>query len=170
MKVAILAASALFVGFAAFAHTSKGPLPSFSATALTGQTVTRDDLIGQRTVLIMTPSREAAEDTRQWAHKLRKTLDTTKVRVRDVIAVNLPFFISEQYAVSRARDQIPSRYYKQTWLTGGSKLETALGIPTDSEQAFVFVLDARGRVVARVKGGPTPARVHQIESAIKTSE
>ena len=144
------------------------PIPSFEATALSGEKVTDAKLIGQPTILIVTPSKGAAADTRKWAQALREHLDEKSIRIRDVLAIDLPFFMSEADAIGRAKEKIPARYYDQTWILAETTLETALGIPTDSKSAFVLVLDAQGQIVARVSGAPTEQRVSQIESAVQT--
>lgn len=144
-------------------------IPKFEATSLTGQHVTEEQLLGQPTILIVTPSRDAAAQTRAWANALRSRIDPTKVRVRDVIALDLPFFMSERDALGRAKAKIPQRYHDQTWLSGQKVLENALGIPTDSPKAFVLALDANGRVVQRVSGAPTDADVEKILSAMPSS-
>ncbi|WP_167784590.1 TlpA family protein disulfide reductase [Ramlibacter rhizophilus] len=143
------------------------PVPSFKATVLTGEVVTEQKLLGQPTVLIVTPSRDAAQETRQWVQALRKNIQPGKVRVRDVLALDLPFFISEQDALSRARQKIPDRYHDQTWLMNEGPLEEAFSIPASSEDAFVLVLDSQGQVVARAKGQPTQANLQQIQDAVR---
>lgn len=161
----------IFVAFVlaslASASSAQSTLPSFEATALTGQTVTEEKLIGQPSVLIVTPSRGAAEQTREWAQALRKNINQDKVRVRDVLALDLPFFISESDAIGRAKEKIPKQYHDQTWLLNESSLEQALNIPPSSEDAFVLVLNAEGKVVARVKGQPTKRTINEIESAVE---
>lgn len=142
-------------------------IPSFSATALTGQAISKADLVGEPTVLILTPSKKAATDTRLWAKELRQSLDH-KVRVRDVLAIDLPFFMSESDALGRAKKKIPARYYDQTWLMSSETLESALAVPVSSPEAFVFVLDRQGNVVARVSGNPTDVRVGEIQSALRS--
>lgn len=74
---------------------------------------------------------------------------------KDVLAIDLPFFMSESDAIGRAKQQIPARYYDQTWMLQGSELEMALGVPPGSPKAFVFVLNTEGKIVARVEGDPT---------------
>lgn len=150
------------------AHAS--PIPEFEATALNGERVRSSQLIGQPTILLVTPSKGggAAQDTREWGEQLPKLIDTSKWRVRAVLAIDLPFFMDERDALSAARDKIPPRYHDQTWLTGGTKLEHALGIPTDSDQAFVLVLDAAGEPVVQVSGAPTQRRLRAIEAAAKS--
>ena len=142
-------------------------VPSFEATALTHQKVTAQQLIGRPTILIVTPTKAAAEDTRQWAVALRNSLNERSVRVRDVLAIDLPFFMSESDAIGRAREKIPARYHDQTWLLAEPSLEKALGIPTDSSSAFIFVLDAQARVVTRVQGDPIRERVEEVVSAVR---
>lgn len=165
----LLAFATFLIAHAAHATLSGSPIPAFEATSLTGKTVSSQQLIGQPTILIVTPSKDAAADTRMWAEALRKNLDQKTIRIRDVIAVDLPFFMSERDAIGRAKDKIPARYYDQTWLTSGTKFETALDIPTGSDSAFVFVLDSQGKILARVEGEPTAQRVDEIKSAVQNT-
>jgi hypothetical protein len=141
-------------------------LPSIEATTLTGETVTGKNLLGQPAILIVTPSRDAAEETRQWVQALRKNLDPSEVKVRDVLALDLPFFISEQEALDRARQKIPQKYHDQTWLLAESALEQALNVPDSSEEAYVFALNPQGQVVARVRGSPTTSKIDEIQKAV----
>lgn len=155
----------LALGAPAFA--APGVLSKFDATSLTGEKVTEDKLLGQPTVLIVTPSRDAAEETRKWAQALMGRIDPGKVRVRDVIALDLPFFMSESDALGRARDKIPQRYHDMTWLSNEPTIERAFDIPRSSGEAFVLVLGADGQVRARVTGAPTGSRVDEIVSAVQ---
>ena len=154
-------------GAGAFAQTAASPIPSFKATSLSGKTVSSDKLIGQPTILIVTPSKDAAKDTRQWVNTLRKNIDQKAYRIRDVLAIDLPFFMSEADAIGRAKEKIPKRYYDQTWIFAETDLEKALDIPTDSHKAFVLVLDAQGKVAARVEGAPNEAKMSELQSALR---
>lgn len=150
------------------AQTTGSPIPSFTATALSGEKVASAKLIGQPTILIVTPSKDAAGDTRMWAKALRKNIDQNKVRIRDVLAIDLPFFISESDAIGRAKAKIPARYYDQAWLFAEADLEKALGIPVDSHKAFLIVLDSQGKIVARVEGEPNDARIDEVQAAVQS--
>lgn len=155
-------------GAAAAAPASdRSPIPAFEATSLTGRTIHRDDLIGQTTVLIVTPGRDAAASTRAWAKALREAFQG-KVRLRDVLAVDLPFFMDESDAIGRAKKKIPQAYHDQTWLTSKDTLASALGVDASARQARVFVLDAQGRVVREVDGDPTPERLDQLQAAVRS--
>jgi hypothetical protein len=161
---------ALLAPAAAWSQMANSPIPHFMATALTGEKVSAAQLIGQPTILIVTPSKEAAKDTRLWAEALRKNIDQSAVRIRDVLAIDLPFFMSEEDAISRAKEKIPARYQDQTWILNESTLESALNIPRDSAKAFVFVLDAQGKVIARVEGEPNDATLIEVEKAVRSTK
>ncbi len=47
-------------------------------------------------------------------------------------------------------------------------LEKTQGIPTNSHKAFVIVLNSAGKIVARVEGDPSEARVNEVQSALKS--
>ncbi len=129
MKKSITLALALLAPVGAWSQLSSSPIPDFTATALTGKKVSAAQLIGQPTILIVTPSKAAAEDTRQWANALRENLDQKSIRIRDVLAIDLPFFMSEADAIGIAKEKIPARYHDQTWILAETRLETALNIP-----------------------------------------
>ena len=166
--IAGIALAALsFTGAAAAAPGSPtSPIPAFEATSLTGKSIHRSDLLGQPTVLIVTPGRNAGAPTRAWVKALRSELGKG-ARMRDLIAVDLPFFMDERDAISRAKAKIPKRYYDQTWLTSKDTLTTALGVGSDAAHAQVFVLDAQGRVAAHVRGDPTDEHLDQLRSALR---
>lgn len=159
----LIALAAVPAGIAA---QDTGALPQFDATVLTGERVTEQKLLGQPTVLIVTPSREAAEETRAWAKSLEGRVDLGQVRVRDVLAIDLPFFISESDALEKARERIPKEYHDMTWLTSEQTLESALNIPPSSEDPTVLVLGPQGQVMSRVSGGATQARIEQVMQGI----
>ena len=170
MKVLATVLLALLAPALVRAQPSSSPIPSFTATALTGEKVSSAKLIGQPTILIVTPSKDAAEDTRLWVKALRKNIDQKAIRIRDVLAIDLPFFMSESDAIGRAKKKIPARYFDQTWIFAEQDLENALGIPTNSHKAFVIVLDSAGQVLARVEGEPTAARIDQVQSAVLSTK
>ena len=168
MKVSVAFLLAVLAPAAAWSQLASSKIPSFTATALTGEKVSSAALIGQPTILIVTPSKDAAEDTRLWVKALRKNIDEKAIRIRDVLAIDLPFFMSESDAIGRAKEKIPARYFDQTWILAKPVLENALGIPADSHKAFVLVLDSAGQVLARVEGDPTEARIDQVQAAVRS--
>jgi peroxiredoxin len=170
VKTVITLMLALLSPVNAWAQLSNSPIPDFTATTLTGEKVSAGQLIGQPTILIVTPSTDAAKHTRLWANALRKNIDQTRVRIRDVLAIDLPFFMSEEDAIGRAKEVIEERYQDQTWILSESRLESALNIPRDSAKAFVFVLDTQGKVIARVEGAPNQAKLSEVEMAARSTQ
>lgn len=160
----IVGVASLLAALAPGIH-AQNKLTAFTATALTGETVTERQLLGRPFILIVTPSKAAAADTRLWVQALRKNLDTRKIVIRDIVAVDLPFFMSEQEALRQAREKIPQQYHDQTYLLAEGDLETSLYIPPSSKDAYVFVCNAQGQVMARVSGQPTEASVRAVETA-----
>lgn len=152
----------------AAAQMQNSPIPSFDATTLTGKSVNSDQLVGQPNLLIITPSKGAAGSTREWVEALNKSqISVEKLFIRDVICIDLPFFIGIDDAISKAKDQVPPHYHDQTWLLDSNQLEKALDIPIKSNQAFILVLDETAEIVARVSGKITDKRINQVETAVQ---
>lgn len=87
-----------------------------------------------------------------------------------MLAIDLPFFMSEEDAIDRAEVKILARYHDQTWILSELNLESALNIPRDSAKAFVFVLDAQGKVIARVEGESNDAKLSEVEKAVRSTK
>jgi predicted transcriptional regulator len=151
-----------------FAIAGDGPWPSFTATTLSSEKVHSDKLLGQPTLLILTPSRNAAESTREWVNALRSKIDQSKYLVRDVIAIDLPFFMSEEDAIGLAKDKVSTRYHDQTWILNSQIIEDALGVVSDSDEAVIVVLDKNGNLVSQVHGMVTTARMSEITGALQS--
>jgi predicted transcriptional regulator len=150
------------------AIAGSGPWPSFTATKLSGEKVHSNELLGQPTLLILTPCSAAAESTRQWVNALRSKIDQSKYRVRDVLAVDLPFFMSEEDVIDKAREKVPKRYHDQTWILNFQVMEDALGVASDSDEAVIVVLDTNGNLVAQIHGRVTTARMTEITDALQS--
>jgi hypothetical protein len=142
------------------------PWESFTATSLTNEKVDSGVLLGQPTLLIITPSKAAGDSTKAWTNALEKALEGKKLRIRAVLTIDLPFFISEADAVSSAREVVPARYYDRTWILDSQIMEEALDIPTESKRAAVLILDASGSIIARVHGRLTDLRLEVIVRAV----
>lgn len=159
--------AALAVAFAAGAGASP-PWPPFTARALTGESVDSSALIGQPTLLIVTPSAAASDSTHRWVDTLKDRIDSEQVRVRDLIAIDLPFFISVETAVERAREQVPAKYHDRTWLLDSPAVERALRIPPDSTEACIVLLDRDGNLVRRIHGAPNAQRLASLQEGLRT--
>jgi len=142
------------------------PWESFTATSLTYEKVDSSVLLGQPTLLIITPSKAAADSTKAWTNALEKAMEGKKLRIRAVLTINLPFFMSEADAVGSAREVVPERYYDRTWILDSQIMEEALDISTESKLAVILILDASGTIIARVHGQLTDLRLAVIVRAV----
>ncbi|WP_259212784.1 hypothetical protein [Shewanella baltica] len=99
---------------------------------------------------------------------MRSKIDHSKYRVRDVLAVNLPFFMSEEDVIGKAKEKVPQRYHNQTWILNSQIMEDALGVPSDSDEAVIVVLDKSGNLISQVHGKVTAARISEIIAALQS--
>lgn len=162
-KIFLFSCFSLLVGGT---NAEDATLPTFQATTLSGDSVDSAILIGQPTLLLITPSREAAAATRKWGNNLRKNLKLGKLMVRNIICLELPFFLSTSDVIGKAREKVPAQYHDQTWLVDGTKLENALNVPTGSDQAFVFLLDTNGEIAEHAGGEYSDEKIQKIETAV----
>lgn len=114
----------------------------------------------------MTPSQAAGRETRSWARRLEGSPAFSQIPVRDMICIELPFYVSRSNAIDRARKKVPPRYYGRTWMIWNTDFVKALHIPAANPHAFVIVVDAQGHVVAREHGRPDGARFSRIKRAV----
>ena len=98
----ILFAFVLLAPVYAWSQLSSSPIPNFTATVLTGEKINSAQLIGRPTILIVTPSTDAALDTRLWVEALPTAVDQSRVRIIGVIVIDLPFFMSKEDAIIMA--------------------------------------------------------------------
>ncbi len=89
--------------------------------------------------------------------------------VIDILAIQLPFFISENTAIEEAKKKIPKQYWSRTWFVSGSNLEQGLGIAAESEKVRVIVLSAASEIIAKVSGPPTDDKVDKIKNTLLTA-
>ncbi|WP_415231201.1 hypothetical protein [Psychromonas sp.] len=99
---------------------------------------------------------------------MQSKIDQSKYLVRDVLAVDLPFFMSEEDAIGLAKEKISTRYHDQTWILNSQVMEDALGVVSDSDQAVIVVLDKNGNLISQVHGMVTTARMSQITDALQS--
>jgi hypothetical protein len=84
------------------------------------------------------------------------------------LALDLPFFISEEDGIGKAKEKVPLRYHDQTWNLNSQIMETALGLQSDNEEAVIVALGKDGNLVSQVHGKVTKARMSQIFFALQT--
>lgn len=142
-------------------------LPFFVGTDLTGTQRRSSELTGQPTVVIAATSRAASGEAQAWAQELVER-HGDDVPLVTLIAIDLPFFISNDLALGKAREKIPHKYWEQTWLGGEGDIQHALQLEPGSGSPFVFTLDSQGRITTTVHGrvgDPEASRIWQAMQA-----
>ncbi|EPX58970.1 hypothetical protein D187_003347 [Cystobacter fuscus DSM 2262] len=138
-------------------------LPFFVGTDLTGTQRRSSELTRQPSVVIAATSRAASGEAHSWARALIERYGNN-IPLVTLIAIDLPFFISDDLARGKAREKIPHEYWEQTWLGGEGDIQRALQLEPDSEVPYVFTLDSQGRISAAVHGpvgAPESSRIWQ---------
>lgn len=144
-------------------------LPFFVGTDLRGLQHRSSELTGHPGVVVVATSRAASGETQAWANEFLQR-EGDAVPFVTLIAIDLPFFISDDMALGLARDKIPSAYWDQTWLGGEGDIQRALQLEPGSDEPYVFTLDAQGRITAAVHGGvddPAASRLWRAVRALR---
>lgn len=148
------------------AASSSGPLfLSLSGQTLSGKPVSRNDLLGQSTLVVLTPSRKDRKESGRWFKVLSQTF-SDKVRILDIVLIDPPFFMSEKEILARARKAVPKKHWDETWLIPDVRQGGNNKTPENSEKIYVYVLDEDGDVIARVSGAPSDEKLEKIKHAL----
>jgi hypothetical protein len=127
------------------------PLPSFSATDLTGHAHTAQELGGKPTILIVVPGQDAESSSGAWARWAGARYGAA-VRQVVIVALDLPFFVPEGVVRNSAKRKTPRDFWNDTWIDVRGGVQGALGIPGGGQEPYVYALDGAGNVKARVHG------------------
>jgi len=140
----------------AAAAPKRGELfPIFTALDVTGQPQSTAGFRGAPTLIVAITERGAGDAMRAWFEGATKRAPS--VRQKGIISVSVPFFVSESYARSKAREKIPQQYWHDNLFDSHLSMAKGLGL-SESDVPWVFVLDAQGKIVAQVHAlAETPA-------------
>ena len=116
------------------------------------------------------PTLGVAITDRGAADKMRAWFDASDERVPgvnrvSVVSIGVPFFVSDDYARSKAREQVPERWRGKSLFDSDGTLAKELGLGK-GETPWVFVVDAQGRIEARVHGTPDDPAAEAIWKAL----
>ena len=130
--------------------------------SLKGQETTYDQLITTNSVFIYTPGRGAVESTRNWVKVLEPMATEHDIHIRDILAVNVPFFIDQKTVLKRARKKIPKRYWDQTWININGDIEEVINAGANRDEAIVMIVDQNGNVISRFLGDADAGKLDTI--------
>lgn len=157
----------LLVAVAAHAAPETGQkVPDITVQDVTGEPQRLRALIegGERTLLVAIMDRDAEPKMRAWFEAADEKAPATIQRI-SVLALDLPFFVSDDYARSTARDKVPKRYWHETLMGTDGKLARLLGLGA-GETPWVFVIDGEGKVLARLHGNVKDPKAREIWDAL----
>lgn len=151
------------------AACASGPLfLSISGQSLNGKAISRKDLLGKPTIVILTPSREDRKESSLWVADIRERFGSS-VRVRDIVLIDAPFFMSEESMLTQARKVVPKKYWEETWLVPNVRNSAQLGSSEAPEKIYVYVLDGDGDVILRISGKPSNDKFEKIKNTLNAA-
>jgi hypothetical protein len=160
--------AALILGSASQTHADPRPgaaAPSFDAEDLNGRAHSSRELAQRPTVVVVCTSADASSAANAWLQQAKNRAHG-QVRVVTLVALRLPFFVSQGMVRGRARPQVNPGEWTNTWIDVHGHVQSALGISDGSATPYVFTVDAQGRVVASVHAPVNHPSASAIMSAI----
>ena len=145
-----LLAALLLIPHSTLAYPKAGEtLPSINAHDVTDANQELPALLAnrERTLLVAITDRGGGDAMRAWFKKADQLAPASN-RV-SILSLDLPFFVSDNYARNKARQEVPERWWSQTLMDTDQKLAKALDLQ-DSKTPYEFVLDASGKVLASI--------------------
>jgi hypothetical protein len=156
--VALLAA-----GRGAAAPEPGATLPSLTAADVTGQPQRLEDLIRGKTLLVAITDRGAGEGMRAWF--AAADARAPAVNRVSIISVGVPFFVSDGYARSKAREQVPRPWWHASLFDKDRVMAEKLELDED-DHPYAFAVTGDGQVLAVVHGTPSAPEAGRIWSAL----
>lgn len=140
-----------------------GELPSLNAEDVTGERHELAALLHGATLLVAITDRHAGDAMRAW-FDAAGTRAPAANRV-SIVSIDKPFFVSDGYARSRARDQVPRRWWHSSLFDSDRSMAKKLELREDAVP-YAFVVGPDGRVLAEVHGTATSPQAERIWQAL----
>lgn len=164
----LILACLLLVPAAALAFPGAGEtLPAIHAPDVTEAPRDLQSLLAQTkelTLVVAITDRDAGDEMRAWYEKADEVAKESN-RI-SIISINIPFYVSDEYARSKARAQVPPRWESQTLMDTDQKMAKKLGMK-QSKTPYVFVVNQQGTVLASVHARVGAPEATQIWQALK---
>ncbi len=140
-----------------------GELPSLNARDVTGERHELADLLHGSTLLVAITDRHAGDAMRAWFEAARTRAPAANEV--SIISIGKPFFVSDGYARSRAREQVPRRWWHASLFDSDHSMAEKLELDQDTVP-YAFAVGPDGRVLAEVHGTATSPEAQQIWQAL----
>ena len=142
--------------------------PTFSAEDLNGRSRSSRELTQRPTVVVVCTSADASRAADAWLQQAHAHAHG-QVRVITVVALRLPFFVSQGMVRGRARPQVHGQEWGNTWIDIHGDVQRALGVADGSATPYVFSVDASGHVVASVHANVNHPSASAVLASIETA-
>jgi hypothetical protein len=127
-------------------------LPEVKARDVAGNPTRLRSLLDDNTLIVAITDRDGAGAMRAWFERAHQAApDAAEV---SIVSLDLPFFVSDGYARSKAREEVPKEQWRHSLLDKDGKLAKDLALP-EGKTPFVMVVDGEGKVLARFHGAVT---------------
>jgi hypothetical protein len=159
LTIVLSVLSPLFGGRGVAAPDVGAALPSLNASDVTGEQRTLAELVRGPTLLVAITDRDGGDALKAW-FDAANTRGHQASRVA-VISIGKPFFVSDDYARSRARERIPRGAWHSSLFDTNHAMANALGLE-ESAVPYAFAISGDGRVLAvihRTADDPQAARI-----------
>jgi hypothetical protein len=160
--------AALILGSASQTHADPRPgatAPSFDVEDLNGRSHSSREFAQRPTVVVVCTSADASSAANAWLQQAKNRAHG-QVRVVTLVALRLPFFVSQGMVRGRARPQVNQQEWGNTWIDIHGSVQNALGLSDGSATPYVFTVDSTGHVVASVHAPVNHPAANAIMSAI----
>ncbi len=139
-------------------------LPALRASDVTGAEHRLEDLIHGPTLLVAITDRDGGDAMRAWFG----AADARAPRANrvSIISIGKPFFVSDAYARSKAREEVPRPAWHSSLMDTDHGLAKTLGLD-EGAVPYAFAIDGDGRVLAVVHGAVNDPRADQIWTALR---
>ncbi|MBI5546928.1 MAG: hypothetical protein HY901_23850 [Deltaproteobacteria bacterium] len=145
---------------------SGGMLPDVESKDVSGAPRRLSDLVsGKEPVLVVAiTERGAAGRMRAWFD----VADTRAPLVRrvSIVSIGKPFFVTDDLARSKARQQVPPAHWHATLFDSDHRMARALGLG-EGDEAWAFAVDDGGKVLAFHRGSPFEPSAEEVWRALQ---
>lgn len=126
-----------------------GVLPDVEARDVTGKSTRLGSLLEDRTIVVAITDRHGDDAMRAWFERADEV--APGAGAVSIVSLDLPFYVSDGTARSKARQQVPREEWSHSLLDKDGKLAKQLGLP-EGRTPLVLVVDSGGKVLARYHG------------------
>jgi len=142
-------------------------LPDLKARDVNGAEHQLHQLVSPKgpALVVAIADRDGADGMQAW-FDAADTRAPSAARV-SIVSIHVPFFVSDDYARSKAREKVPEKWRSASLFDSDAKMAKQLGI--EGKEPWVFVVAPDGQVLARAHGAADGPEAEAIWRALKSA-